>query len=433
MTAGDQSALRLAALLESEIGLRAAPERLEWVAAAAQRAGQGIDDLVGALDDQGRSGPAMQRLIDEITVKESFFFRQSAQLEAIDWPKLLASARAAGRQEIRVWSAACATGDEPYTLAMLAARRLGDGAPPVSVLGTDVSAAALQQARAGRYTARAVRHVPVADLQRWLRPEGDGFVVVPALRGLVRFATHNLLDATAPAGEPPFDLVVCRNVLIYFGDRALERSAACLERALSDDGLLVLGSADRLALSARAIRPRSEAAARPRRTSGHDRRDPHRPRRPIRPQPPAEVEAVAQRDAPAATYQALHLADDRDVEGALRVARETLERDPRDAEAQFLAGMLELAAGDVEAAVASLRRALYIAPTWALAAFQLGRAHDARGDDAAARRAYRQTLASLDPDDERSAGLLGGLDLADVAAACRDRLGRESPSGRVTG
>jgi predicted TPR repeat methyltransferase len=104
--------------------------------------------------------------------------------------------------------------------------------------------------------------------------------------------------------------------------------------------------------------------------------------------------------------------------------RETLERDPRDAEAQLLAGMLELAAGDAPAAVASLRRALYVEPTWALAAFQLGRAHDALGDDMAARRAYRQTLASLDPDDERSAGLPGALAVADIAAACRDRLRR---------
>jgi len=420
VTVRDQTALRVAALLEAEIGLRAVPERLEWVAAAAERAGQGIDDLVGALGDRRRSGSAMQRLVDEVTVKESYFFRQSAQLEAIDWPGLLASARAAGRRHVRVWSAACATGDEAYTLAMLAARRLGDGVPPVSVLGTDVSAAALEYARAGRYAARAVRHVPVGDLERWLQPEGREFAIRPELRRLVRFDGHNLLDATAPAGEAPFDLVVCRNVLIYFGDRALERAAASLERGLSPDGLLALGSADRLSLSARAIRPRGEDVqrdrARMRSERGRGRRPGGRQR--------AAGEAARQSDAPGDARQALRLADDRDLEGALRAARETLEREPRDAEAQLVAGMLELAAGDAAAAVVSLRRALYVEPTWALAAFQLGRAHDALGDDAAARRAYRRTLASLDPDDERSAGLLGDLRAADVAAACRDRLAR---------
>jgi tetratricopeptide (TPR) repeat protein len=108
---------------------------------------------------------------------------------------------------------------------------------------------------------------------------------------------------------------------------------------------------------------------------------------------------------------------------ALEHAAALLESDALDADAYFVRGLVELEADDATAAAGSLRRALYVDPTFALAAFTLGRAHDARGDDLAACRAYEQALRTLDPDDDRHELLLQQVDLGDVAAACRARLG----------
>jgi tetratricopeptide (TPR) repeat protein len=103
--------------------------------------------------------------------------------------------------------------------------------------------------------------------------------------------------------------------------------------------------------------------------------------------------------------------------------RALVTADPLDADAHFIGGLVALDAGEPARAVAALRRALYADPTFALAAFTLGRAHDALGDGAAARRAFEQVLRTLDPHDDRHEPILAQVDLGDIAAACRARLG----------
>jgi Flp pilus assembly protein TadD len=110
-------------------------------------------------------------------------------------------------------------------------------------------------------------------------------------------------------------------------------------------------------------------------------------------------------------------------EEAFAVVASLLTEDVLDADAHFLHGLVALEAGEAADAADALRRALYADPSHSLAAFTLGRACDALGDAAAARRAYRQALHALDPDDRRHEGLLQQIDLGDIAAACRTRLG----------
>jgi len=133
-------------------------------------------------------------------------------------------------------------------------------------------------------------------------------------------------------------------------------------------------------------------------------------------------EAVLSRDDRLAV--ALAAANSGRMSDALEHAAVLLESDALDAAAYFVRGLVELQTDDPPAAAASLRRALYVDPTFALAAFTLGRAHDALGDGAAARRAYEQALRTLDPEDDRHDLLLQQVDLGDIAAACRARLGR---------
>ena len=143
----------------------------------------------------------------------------AASSTAISWHGLLRGARAAGSDTIRVWSAGCATGEEAYTLALLAAEAFAPGPPPVDVLGTDISCAALAAAAAGRYReravgaldARAAPALPGAAGGRQL-PGGPP----PARRWSASAGTTSPATRSPRPGEAGFDLIVCRNVLIYF-------------------------------------------------------------------------------------------------------------------------------------------------------------------------------------------------------------------------
>jgi chemotaxis protein methyltransferase CheR len=370
------------------------------------------------------------RLIDEVTVKETFFMRQPQELGAIDWETLLAAARAHGRDRVRVWVAGCATGEEPYTLAMLASEALGSAEPPVWILATDISEAALASARLGRYGQRRMRALETAVRERYFVADGEQLAVGPQLRRLVEFKRHNLVgDEIPPFGVPAFELIVCRNVLIYFDGDAIERLIDALERALSPAGMLLLGAADRLCGSSRRLSQLEQMPARDRMPARERRRHAGRAlRRPLRREDrvPAEPEG-----APPLTRvvleDALCAADRGELEAAIALTAQLLEQEPLNADGYFIRGLAELGLGDAEAAAGSLRRALYVDPAFGLAAFQLGRAHEARGDRAAATRAYSTALNELGSDGERHSAIREHLDVADMARVCEMRLRALAP------
>ncbi|HEY8584454.1 MAG TPA: CheR family methyltransferase, partial [Capillimicrobium sp.] len=239
---------RLAAYVRRETGLaldgaqlsslRGAVERLEPAGPAA---------LLRRLDDRV-DGPALTaRLVDEVTVKETFFFRHPEELEAIDWRALSEAARRRGDARVRVWVTACATGEEAWTLAMLALEAFWPRPAPVEIVATDIAPGALARAAAGRYGPRAVARVSPGRRARWMTPHGDGLRVGDELRALVRFARHNLVrDPAPPLGHGRFDLITCRNVLIYFALPDVAAVVGRLRSALHPGGTLVLGAADRL-------------------------------------------------------------------------------------------------------------------------------------------------------------------------------------------
>ena len=410
-----ESLLReVAGLLRAESGISLKVSQEAALRSALRRVQPGLDPLGFlrlAADPLG--GPEIvQRLIDEVTVKETSFLRDNRQLETISWRLLLEGARAAGRHTIRAWSAGCATGEEVYSLALLAAEAFNAPSPPVDILGTDISGAALAAALEGRYRARSVGPLPAAVRQRYFSDENGLLSVGDALRELVRFQRHNLVrDPVPPLGEEPFDLVLCRNVLIYFDGDTVEGVIDSLERALAPAGTLILGAADALCGTAqRLTRAPDETPL--------DRRSVPRLARPLRrPLGRVEVESLPEllADARAAAGEGRH-AD------ALAKAGEVLRGEPLNADAYFLRGLVLLESGDPAAALVALRRALYVDPAFGLAAFTAGRAHDALGDAPAALRAYEQALRTLEPDDDQHEELLGQVDLGDVAAACRARI-----------
>jgi chemotaxis protein methyltransferase CheR len=200
----------IAELVRREIGITLTVSQETALRAALGRAAPGLDHraFLRAAADPLTGRALVERLIDEVTIKETTFLRDRRQLDAITWHGLLEVARAAGSDTIRVWSAGCATGEEPYTLALLAAEAFGTAEPPVDILGTDVSSAALAAAAHGSYRERAVGALDDSWRRRSLERQEDRYVVKEELRRLVRFRQHNLSrEPIPPLGEEMFDLV----------------------------------------------------------------------------------------------------------------------------------------------------------------------------------------------------------------------------------
>ncbi|KQP40821.1 protein-glutamate methyltransferase [Methylobacterium sp. Leaf104] len=210
------------------------------------------------LDDRLTGGPEWAALEAEITISETFFFRYAEQFAALRstiLPALLA-ARAAERT-LRVWSAGCSTGAEPYSIAILLHELLGSALPEwrVSILGTDISTAALETARAGIYGRWALRTLPPGERLRYFVPgpavAGPGrdgtYALRPEFRRMVRFERRNLMDLLDVRAAPPmaeFDLILCRNVLIYFETEIVLGIVRGLGRRLTREGWLLIGHAE---------------------------------------------------------------------------------------------------------------------------------------------------------------------------------------------
>ncbi len=211
---------------------------------------------------KGRDAEEKVRMFDCVCTNETHFFR-----EPLHWTHLLenvfpvwrAEAEAHARSKrIRVWSAACSTGEEPYTLAML----LLDEFPAaegwsVEILGTDLSTRALAKAEDARWPLAKAAEIPEKHLKRWmLRGHGkaEGTMKAgPEIRSVVRFQRLNLNDASYDVGGP-FDAIFCRNVLIYFDPPSKRRVIDSLLDRLRPDGLLFVGHSESLLSAAHAVR-----------------------------------------------------------------------------------------------------------------------------------------------------------------------------------
>ncbi len=190
--------------------------------------------------------PVLQReIVEAMLTNETLFFRDRQpfeQFRTVILPRLM-EARAAKRH-IRIWCAACATGQEPYSLAMILdeeARKLTGWR--VEIVGTDLSTAAIESARAGVYTQFEVqRGLPINLLLRYFQRQGDAWTVQEHLRARVQFRTFNLLSDYRALGQ--FDLIMCRNVLLYFDLPTRRGVLTRLAGALEPDGYMMLGAAE---------------------------------------------------------------------------------------------------------------------------------------------------------------------------------------------
>jgi chemotaxis protein methyltransferase CheR len=204
----------------------------------------GLDAIIVELRS-GRAGEFATEVSDAMMTNESFFYRDVKpfdQFRDLVLPSLL-QARAAVRR-IRIWSAASSTGQEPYTLAMLikeAEAKLQGW--KVEIVGTDISKEALDRAKAGLYTQFEVqRGLPIQMLMKYFRQQGDRWQISDALKQMVQFREFNLLQDPTTLGQ--FDVVFCRNVLIYFDQATKGAVLGRIAKLMPADGYLYLGGAE---------------------------------------------------------------------------------------------------------------------------------------------------------------------------------------------
>jgi chemotaxis protein methyltransferase CheR len=391
------------------------------------RAAEALGVEPRALVDRVRDGDpsAIRALVERSVVGETYFWRHPEQLLALR----LALRDQGSAGPVRAWCAGCATGEEAYTVAALL-REEGLGAAG-SVLGTDVSEKALAAARRARYGSWSLRAVPSPRQEAWLRAEGDRWTVAPEVRELATFRRHNLV--TDPAPSDGFDVVLCRNVLIYFERPTAEGVVRRLFDAVRPGGLVALAPAENFLarpLGFTAIEHRGgtlwrkaepPARARPRPPAA----PPPASRRPgdggsagARPSPPAAPAAPAPAPPADLLADARAAADEARWADAERHASAAGEASLRPEPFLFAAAAAE-ARGDLDAAVRWVGRALFLDPAHAVARASLVPLLGRLGLREQADRARREALAALRgiPGDR----LLPGIEPV-TAGALRDAL-----------
>lgn len=209
-------------------------------------------DLRQALQTESLSTPLWQEIIHEITVGETYFFRNKPQFDALRFqifPAIVAQRRRQNQKYLRVWSAGCATGEEPYSIAMLLRDLLPDWREwSLFILATDINQSVLDTARAGRYRSSSFRMETPLDLkQRWFEERNGSYILDPLIRQMVTFRQLNLVDDSYP-NQATFtvghDVLLCRNVTIYFSYEQTVSVVSRLHGALADDGWLLVGHSE---------------------------------------------------------------------------------------------------------------------------------------------------------------------------------------------
>ncbi len=453
---------QLAALLLERVGLKITPDGYYGLrlALAARMPATGLDDAGDYVRRlRGLAGETeLRALLPLVTVGKTEFFRDSRQFNAFEttvFPEVLERAQLAGRVT-KIWSAGCATGEEPYSIAMVALERAP--ANSVDIWATDLNPAATETAATGRYPARRLVGLSEERIGRFFAPIEGAYEVTTAVRSLVRFEPHNLAAPMWPQVSPgSLDAIFCRNVIIYFDQATIVGVMERFFDALRPGGWMFLGYSESLFKTStrfemievggtfayrRPLTPKSPsellrvvAAPLPKPEPRPSAPTPVRQSRPDLPivalAPPAPsappgprreppltplerlrdvVAAIDQGDFPRALRLARRLVDEVPDNLAARLtlgnvyvllgsseeARESfaaaLSREPLCVEARVYLGLAGMQAGQLDDAKVELTRALFLEPTLALGHYLLGQVNERRHDLEGARRAYRNAI-----------------------------------------
>jgi chemotaxis protein methyltransferase CheR len=465
VSASVQQLARLGEFVANHMGLRFAAERqgelLRGVCSAAEDFG--FSDPQACMDWLIESPPLSQRQIEilasHLTIGETYFFREKATFLALEehvLPELIA-ARRRRKPSLRIWSAGCCTGEEPYSLAILLCRMLPDVKDwDLTIRATDINLKSLHKAREGVFGAWSFRGLAPDVRERYFTPVAQGrYQIVPRIRQMVSFDYLNLAKDTFPALETDtnaMDLILCRNVLIYFEPDRIPELIGKLGRSLSESGWLAVGATETSfvasnELSSRAFpgatlfRKRARAnrvppAGWPERrespaiaTIPKDRITPAAFSPPESPQPSATARVATAAPLPDPLAEILQLfeqgayadaaerietllgngvtspeavalairihANLGDLDRALQCCQRAIADDALNAGFRYLRATILQEKGDPAAAAADLRRAVFLDPDFAMAHFVLGLLARRQGRAAESLRHLENTLRIL--------------------------------------
>jgi chemotaxis protein methyltransferase CheR len=248
----------LADLLKRGSGLSLHPDKDPQTGTRLKRIAErhGFSTVMALVRELECGNMPLARVVTEaMTIQDTAFFRDREVFDGFHdtvLPKLLRAR--ASRRRLSIWSAACATGEEPYSLAMMFDLSPQCSGWEIEILASDVSAEAVARASEGFYTdAEVQRGLPLPMLSKHFRRQSNGWRIARAIRSRVEFRVFNLLDSFAGLGS--FDAVFCRNVLIYFDDKAKQKAVSLLYDSLRPGGFLLIGSSESLHSVTRAFKP----------------------------------------------------------------------------------------------------------------------------------------------------------------------------------
>ncbi|MBI5165928.1 MAG: protein-glutamate O-methyltransferase CheR [Magnetospirillum sp.] len=367
------------------------------------------------------AGEEMDALVAELTIGETYFFRHKEQFDALREQVLPAVIeRNLSTRRLRIWSAGCATGPEPYSLAILLKREFGEQLLGwnVSIIATDINQKFLARAREGRYDEWAFRSVPEVIRRECFTVSGRQWVIRPEYRSWVNFQYHNLIKSRFPSildNIASFDIIICRNVIIYFSRATIEGLIPCFHEALVDGGWLVMGHAEPNSELFKAFQTVScTGTVLYRRMDAPPPPVPQPASVPVLPPPPKPAVLAPPRPRPLPTparpaaaepsgdvlAEARVLADRGDWEAAAKACDALLAGHNLDSRVHFFRGLVLEQLGDQGEAEASLRRAIYLDRHNVLPHYHLGLFLWRRDDAVGAGRSFRnvQTLLERLPD-----------------------------------
>ena len=385
--------------VEAQLGLHYPPER--WAdlerglrGAAAELGFGTVEACAEEFLRAGLNRMQIDALAAHLTIGETYFFREPAVFEALTTQILpaIADGHRNRAKRLRIWSAGCCTGEEPYSIAIALRRAIPDLHDwQVTILATDINSRFLHKAMDGVYGSWSFRGVPEEIRSVYFRRTPDGrFAIVPSIRKMVAFACLNLVEDIYPAlanNTAAMDLILCRNLLMYFSRAQMRKVTANLHRALVEGGRLVVSATEASqelfgAFSAGEIPGialyRKQAGA-PRLAPAAPPPAPHPVRHQARAKPQApprkpspSPRAAAPAPPPDHAAEARRLANEGRLGDALGACERALSADKLVPAHHFLRGVILQEQNALDEAAAALRRALYLDPDFAVAHFTLG-------------------------------------------------------------
>jgi chemotaxis protein methyltransferase CheR len=473
---------RFRSVITAQLGLAFDDAKTDYLGEVLRR--RGGDHLHAYLDRLAAgNSEELGALAEELTVGETYFFRHREQMLALAEVALPERMRArASARTLRILSAGCASGEEPYSLAIIARGIVPEGWT-VTVRGVDVNPAALERARAGRYSAWAMRETPAEVQRAWFRTSGREVILDSSIRAMVQLEQRNLAAGDPELWQPrAYDIVFCRNVLMYFAPDVAQRVVARIERSLAPGGYLFLGHAetlrglsqrfhlchthgtfyyqqrehggevappepqarvavqavelgatwiDAIQSAADRIRALSEQAAAPAPAAQPARR-PSVDRTALQllaseryDEALALLDGARATDPDALLLHAVLLVHRSRLAEAEACCRALLAQDELDAGAHYVLALCREVSGDLAGAVEHNGIAAYLDPMFAMPRLQLGLIARRRGDRDTARRELGHALVLLQREDASRVLLFGGGFRRDaLVALCRAELAR---------